>query len=147
VNQRHQHHKVHQKGRCTSKTQRSFVVEIKDHTEETERTHLTVGGDQIEYPGDKSTRPAGLATSNMLFNSTISTPGAIFLVIEIKQFYLNTPLGKYEYMAVLMSSLPKEVIDEYTLDKLVVDGKVYIEIQKCMHGLPQAGILSNKLLQ
>jgi hypothetical protein len=34
----------------------SFVVDIKDHKEEKERTRLTVGGDQIEYPGDKSTR-------------------------------------------------------------------------------------------
>jgi hypothetical protein len=34
---------------------RSFVVDIKDHKEEKERTRLTVGGDQIEYPGDKST--------------------------------------------------------------------------------------------
>jgi hypothetical protein len=30
-----------------------FVVDIKDHKEEKERTRLTVGGDQIEYPGDK----------------------------------------------------------------------------------------------
>jgi hypothetical protein len=28
----------------------SFVVDIKDHKEEKERTRLTVGGDQIEYP-------------------------------------------------------------------------------------------------
>jgi hypothetical protein len=33
----------------------SFVVDIKDHKEEKELTVLTVGGDQIEYPGDKST--------------------------------------------------------------------------------------------
>jgi hypothetical protein len=33
----------------------SFVVNIKDHKEEKERTRLTVGGDQIEYPGEKST--------------------------------------------------------------------------------------------
>jgi hypothetical protein len=31
----------------------SFVVDIKDHKEEKERTPLTIGGDQIEYPGDK----------------------------------------------------------------------------------------------
>jgi hypothetical protein len=36
----------------------SFVVDIKDHKEEKEMTRLTVGGDQIEYPGDKSTRTA-----------------------------------------------------------------------------------------
>jgi hypothetical protein len=40
----------------------SFVVAIKDHNEEKERTRLTVGGDQIEYPGEKSTRTAGLTT-------------------------------------------------------------------------------------
>jgi hypothetical protein len=30
-----------------------FVVDIKDHKEEKERTRLIVGGDQIEYPGNK----------------------------------------------------------------------------------------------
>jgi hypothetical protein len=32
----------------------SFVVDIKEHKEEKERTRLTVGGDQIEYPGDNN---------------------------------------------------------------------------------------------
>jgi hypothetical protein len=68
----------------------SFVVDIKDHKEEMERTRLTVGGDQIEYPGDKSTRTAGLTTAKILINSVISTPGAKFLVVDIKNFYLNT---------------------------------------------------------
>jgi hypothetical protein len=44
-------------------TYRSFVVDIKDHKEEKERTRLTVGGDKIEYPGDKSTRTASLNTA------------------------------------------------------------------------------------
>jgi hypothetical protein len=60
------------------------VVEIKAHKEETERTYLIVGGDHVEYPGDKSTRTEGLATAIILFNSTISTPGARFLTIAIK---------------------------------------------------------------
>jgi hypothetical protein len=106
----------------------SFVVNIKTHKEETERTRLTVGGDQIEYPGDKSTRTAGLTTAKMLFNSTISTPGARFLVIDIKNFYLNTPLARYEYMFIMMESLPQELIKEYGLNDLAVDGKVDIKI-------------------
>jgi hypothetical protein len=64
----------------------SFVVDIKDHKEEKERTRLTIGGDQIEYPGDKSTRTAGLTTAKILINSVISTPGAKFLVIDINSF-------------------------------------------------------------
>jgi hypothetical protein len=66
-------------------------MDIKDHKEEKERTRLTVGGDQIEYPGDKSTRTAGLTTAKTLINSVISTLGAKFLVIDINNFYLNTP--------------------------------------------------------
>jgi hypothetical protein len=125
----------------------SFVVDVKNHKEEKERTILTVGGDQIEYPGDKSTRTAGLTTAKILTNSVISTPGAKFLVIDINNFYLNTPLGRFEYMVINLSSLPQEKIEKYDLVKLSQDGKVYIEIHKGMYGLPQAGILANELLQ
>jgi hypothetical protein len=58
------------------------------------------------------------------------------LVIDITNFYINTSLEGYEYMVLVMASLPQEVIDEYGLDDLAVDGKMYIEIQKGMHGLP-----------
>jgi hypothetical protein len=50
-------------------------------------------------------------------------------------------------MVINLSSLPQETIDKYELIKLSQDGKVYIENQKGMYGLPQAGILSNELLQ
>jgi hypothetical protein len=74
-------------------TYRSFVVDIKDHKEEKERTRLTIGGDRIEYPGDKSTRTAGLTTAKTLISSVISTLEAKLLVIEIRVFYLNNPLS------------------------------------------------------
>jgi hypothetical protein len=125
----------------------SFVVDTKDHKEEKERTRLTVGGDQIEYPGDKSTRTAGLTTAKILINSVISTPGAKLLVIDIKKLCVNTPLGRFEYMIINLSSLPQETIDKYDLLNLAQDRKVYIKIQKGMYGLPQAGILTNELLQ
>jgi hypothetical protein len=125
----------------------SFVVDIKDHKEEKEGTRLTVGGDQIEYSGDKSTRTVGLTTAKILINSVISTLGAKFLVIDIKNFYLNTPLGRFKYMVINLSSLPQEMIDKYDLIELAQDGKVYIEVHKGMYGLPQAGILANELLQ
>jgi hypothetical protein len=85
----------------------SFVVDIKDHKEEKQRTRLTVGGDQIEYPGDKSTQTAGLTTAKILINSVISTKGAKFLVIDMNNFYLNTPLGRFEYMVINLASLPR----------------------------------------
>jgi hypothetical protein len=50
-------------------------------------------------------------------------------------------------MVINLSSLPRETIDKYDLINLAQDGKVYIEIQKGMYGLPQAGILAIELLQ
>jgi hypothetical protein len=106
-----------------------------------------VGGDQIEYPGDKYTRTAGLTTKKILIDSVISTKGAKFLVIDINNFYLNTHLGRFKYMVIKFSSLPQEIIDEYNLLELAHDERVYIEIQKGMYGLPQTGILANELVQ
>jgi hypothetical protein len=50
-------------------------------------------------------------------------------------------------MVINLASLPQETIEKYDLNEHAQDGKVYIEIQKGMYGLPQAGILANKLLQ
>jgi hypothetical protein len=146
----HEHNSIHTqvrypKGRKV--TYGSFVVDKKDHEEEKERTRLAVGGDQIEYPGDKSTRTSGLTTAKILISSVISTPGAKFLVIDINTFYLNTPLGRFQYMVINLASLPQETIEKYDLSELAQDGKVYIDIHKRMYGLPQAGILANELLQ
>jgi hypothetical protein len=90
----------------------SFVVDMKDHKEEKERTRVTVGGDHIEYPGDKSTRTAGLTAAKILINSVISTQDANFLVIEINNFYLNTSLGRFQYMVINLASLPQETIEK-----------------------------------
>jgi hypothetical protein len=88
-----------------------------------------------------------LTTAKILINSVISTLGAKFLVIDIKKFYLNTPLRRFEYMVINLSLLPQEKIDKYNLIELAQDVKVYIEIQRGVCGLPQAGILANELLQ
>jgi hypothetical protein len=50
-------------------------------------------------------------------------------------------------MVINLASLPQETIEKYDLNELAHDGKVYIEIQKGMYGLPQAGILASELLQ
>jgi hypothetical protein len=108
----------------------SFVVDIKDHKDEKERTRLTVGGYQIKYPGEKSTRTAGLATAKILTNSVISTPNAKFLFIDINNFYLNTPLGRFEYMVINLASLPQETIKNSDLNKLAEDGRATSRFRK-----------------
>jgi hypothetical protein len=49
-------------------------------------------------------------------------------------------------MRLSIDIIPDEIINEYNLRPLVSNGYVYIETRKGMYGLPQAGILVNKLL-
>eukprot|EP00804_Cyclotella_cryptica_P030451 CCRYP_008524-RA/>CCRYP_008524-RA protein AED:0.26 eAED:0.26 QI:0/0/0/1/1/1/2/0/901 len=42
---------------------------------------------------------------------------------------------------------PDHIIDQYQLRDKVKNGYVYMEIRRAMYGLPQAGILTNKLLK
>jgi hypothetical protein len=124
-----------------------LVVDIRPQKEEKERTRLTVRGNLIHYPGDVSTKTAGLTTAKLLFNSTISTPGAKFMCMDVKNFYLNTPMERYEYMRLPMVQIPNEIIQQYQLQALAHDGWIYVEIRKGMCCLPQGGLLANKLLQ
>jgi len=67
---------------------------------------------------------------------------------DIKNFYLMTPLKRYEYVKLKLSDIPQEVIDEYKLmEKATPDGHVYVEIRQGMYGLPQAGLLAQELLE
>ncbi len=116
--------------------------------DEPNRTRLVAGGDRIHYPGDAGTPTADLLTVKLLLNSIISTPGAKFFTMDIKDFYLNTPMKRYEYMRLRLSDLPQDVIDHYQLRRLATpDGFVYCEIRKGMYGLPQAGIIAQELLE
>lgn len=95
-----------------------------------------------------STPTADLLMSKLLFNSVISSEGARFMTAGIKNFNLCTPLDRYKYMRLLYEIIPEEIIRKYELGKIVTeDGWVYLEIQKIMYGLLQAGILANKLLK
>jgi hypothetical protein len=69
------------------------------------------------------------------------------MMMDIKNYYIGTPLPRFEYMKMLLSRFPEEIIQKYNLNDMAVDGWVYIEIRKGMYGLKQAGLLANQLLQ
>ena len=54
-----------------------------------------MGGDRINYPKDCGTHTAGMLTVKLLLNSVIYAKGAKFMTIDIKYFYLNTPMKWY----------------------------------------------------
>jgi hypothetical protein len=124
-----------------------IVCDNKPHKQEKERVRLTVGGDRLDYSGDVATSTADITTFKILINSTLSTEDAAMMMMDIKNYYLGTPLSRFEYMKMLLSCFPDEIIQKYNLNALAIDGWVYIEIRKGMYGLKQAGLLANQLLQ
>ena len=107
----------------------SFVCDIKSNKAETHRTRLTAGGDKINYPGDVGTPTADMTLVKILLNSIISTKDAKCVMLDVKDFYLNTPLTKYEYMRLKHTDIPEEINVEYKLHEIATsDGHVYIEI-------------------
>ncbi len=62
-------------------------------TEEPNRTRLVAGGDRVHYPFDAGTLTANLLTLKLLINSVISTLGARFFTMDIKNFYLCMPMS------------------------------------------------------
>ncbi len=68
--------------------------------------------------------------------------------MDIKDFYLNSPMAQYKYMQLQIANMPDDVIMHYQLiDLATPDGYVYYEIQMGMYGLPQAGIIAQQLLE
>jgi hypothetical protein len=110
------------------------------------RVRWTVGGDRVDYPGVVTTQTADITTAKILINSTLSTPNAKMFTTDLKDFYLGTPMERFEYMRIPLHMIPDEIMDLYNLHDLVEDGFVYVEVRKGMYGLPQAGKLANDRL-
>jgi hypothetical protein len=107
-----------------------------------------MGGNLLHYPGDCGTPTIDMITVKLHLNSIISTKNARCCTIDLKDYYLNTPMDRPEYMHMKIGDLPPNVIKAYNLNDLATDnGAIYIKIQKGMYGLPQAGTLAQNLLK
>jgi hypothetical protein len=109
-----------------------IVCDYKPHKKEKERVRLTVGGDILNYSGDVATSTADITAFKILINNTLSTKAATIMMMDIKNYYRGTPLPRFEYMKVLLSCFPEDIIQKYNLSALAIDGWVHIEIRKGM---------------
>ena len=135
------------KDRLKDQTYARIVADERPEKPEPDRIRVTMGGDRINYPGDCGTPTADLLTVKLLLNSVISTEHAKFMTIDIKDFYLMTPMDRYEYFQMKLDLFPDDIIEEYGLRNLVDDrGFVHCEVRRGMYGLPQAGLLAQQQL-
>jgi hypothetical protein len=124
-------------------TYSSFNCNFKPNKEEKERTRLMAGGDRINYPGNCGTPTADMILFNTLVNSILSSPNANFIMMDIKELLLQTPMKRSEFMQLKTTDIPDEIIQKYKLMSLVTqDGYIYCEITQGMYGLPQAGFIA-----
>ena len=129
-------------------TYAKFVCNERPQKKEVNRTRMTAGGNRINYPGEVGTPTAEMALVKVLWNSVISTKNARYMTMDLKDFYLNTPLRRFEYIKLKMSDVPPEIVDEYNLhEKETEDGHVYLEVRRGMYGLPQAGLIAQEELE
>ena len=70
------------------------------------------------------------------------------MTIDIKDFYLCTPMSRYEHFRMKLELFPEDIVQEYDLkNKVDANGYVHCKVRRGMCGLPQAGIIVQELLE
>ena len=128
----------------------TFVCDVKPLKVEKHRVRITVGGDRLSCPDDTGSPAANMLETKLLANSVISDAkyGAKFLLADLVNYFLASPMKRKEYMRVKIRHIPDDIIQRYDLQKIVTsDGYIYIRIDKGMYGLRNAAILAYDNLQ
>ncbi len=66
--------------------------------------------------------------------------------MDIKDFYLGTPMERKEYMRIQLDQIPTESREKYLHADLIKNNATLVEITKGIYGLAQAGILAQQRL-
>ena len=72
------------------------LVEYRPENTNPYSTRLTVGGYRVKYPGDCGTPTVDFTTVKILLSSIVSTLNAKSVTVDVKCFYLNTPMARSE---------------------------------------------------
>jgi hypothetical protein len=90
------------------------------------RVRGTAGGNLLDVPYDVSARTASLDVVKLLLHSTVSDKKQWF-TIDIKDFYLGTPLPetRYEYIRIKRKKIPPDSIAAHNLEPLFHNDAVY----------------------
>jgi len=103
-----------------------IVYTIQLQKAETHRIRMTIEGNLLNYDGNIKALTVDLVTMKLLLNSVLSTPGAKFMTINIKNFYLETDLKDKQYIFLLAELVPEEIMLKYNLYSKVHNSNIYI---------------------
>jgi hypothetical protein len=94
------------------------VVDFRPQKDDPHRIRLTAGCNLITYPGKFSTWTADLTISKLMWNSVLSMDDAKYMCLDIKIFYLSTPLDRFKYIKMPLALLPQWTIHQYDLTNM-----------------------------
>ncbi len=140
------HDKIKNILRTQTITYACIVVDFCPQKDNPYHIRITAGGNLTTYPEELSTRTTDLTTSKLMWKSILSTEGAKYMCSDIKNFYLTAALNRYKYMKMPLTLFTEWIVKQYNLKAHALNGFVYQEMRHAVWGLPQAGILANKLL-
>jgi hypothetical protein len=86
-------------GRQATYLNPQYKEKINHNNEHERRCRFTAGEDRLDYPGAVSARTADMEVVKVLLNSALSTDSEL-ITLDIKDFYLGTPLPHAQYIRV-----------------------------------------------
>ena len=113
--------------------------------DKTFRVRGTIGGDQMNYPGEISADTAAMPVVKLLLQSVISDD-LKWMALDIKDYYLNTPLPRAEYIRIQRKLIPDALMGKHLLKPYLTNNSILFEVKQGMYGLPQAGYLGQRRL-
>jgi hypothetical protein len=97
------------------------------------RIRGTAGGDRINYDGPAKANTAALSTVKILLQSVVSD-NADWMTLDIKDFYLMTPLPRPEYIRVPLKFLSPKILTQHSLQQFLHNNSILFEVTKSMYG-------------
>ena len=110
------------------------------------RTCITMGSNLVNNPGDCGTPTADLViTVKLLLNSIISMPHSKFMTLNLKDFYLMTPMKHYKYFCMKIELFPQGIINQYNITNKVDTTEISTAKSDaaCMTSLKQESLRKN----
>ena len=69
-----------------------------------------------------------------------------WMALDIKDYYLNTPLPRTEYIRIQRKLIPDAIKEKHLLKPYMTNNSILFEVKQGMYGLPQAGYLAQRRL-
>jgi hypothetical protein len=105
-----------------------LICAYRPHKSEPHWVRMPVGGNIVDYPGEVAANTSNLPVTKSIINIIIYTEDALYMNMDINNYYLGNPLGLCEYIKIAVSMVPDMIMEEYNLYDLIHNGNLYVEV-------------------